>query len=210
MKPQVLYIFDPLCGWCYGFSEVIYQLYQNHQKEIDFIPIVGGMVTGERISTGSKIYDTIAPSLPRLEATTGCTISTTYIEQILKSKVILLNSEPPCRAVMTIRQLAPAVAMDFVKALQFAHFGRGKDYNIESTYAALLPQFEINEQAFFSLYSSPEVKSHVQQEFDWVKQARIGGFPCVVVDINDSLTMIANGYTPYGELETRLLQLLSQ
>ena len=48
-KTTVLYVFDPLCGWCYGFSPVMVKLNDNYKENVKFVVISGGMVVGDRI-----------------------------------------------------------------------------------------------------------------------------------------------------------------
>jgi putative protein-disulfide isomerase len=38
------YVYDPLCGWCYGFSPVINQLKESMQDEFTIEVISGVMV----------------------------------------------------------------------------------------------------------------------------------------------------------------------
>ena len=203
MIRQILYIFDPLCGWCYGFSETIWSFYQQHRSRYDFIPIVGGMITGSRIGPASDMYDYLKQAIPRLETTTGCKMGQPYMDMIQSDKVIF-NSEPPCRAVVTFRSIQPQNSLSFVRELQKAHFQQGKDYNNEDMYATILSQFEVDPEAFYTAYASQDIQNVMQQDFDWVSQARINGFPCVVVNIDNHLTMLASGYTPLDRLNETL------
>ncbi|MFT4737136.1 MAG: putative protein-disulfide isomerase [Cyclobacteriaceae bacterium] len=209
MKDQILYIFDPLCGWCYGFSQTIYDFYKAHSENLDFVPIVGGMVTGDRIGPAAKMYDYISGAIPRLEQTTGCKVTQTYLEVILSSQEVIMNSEPPCRAVVAFRSIKPDQSMTFVKALQYAHYGLGRDYNLDSTYASLLAQFDVSEQAFFSAYESKEILDITVNEFDWVQKAGVRGFPATVLKQGDQYTMLASGYTSIEQLNSTLQKVLT-
>ena len=31
-KPTILYVYDIMCGWCYGFSPVINRLYEEYNE----------------------------------------------------------------------------------------------------------------------------------------------------------------------------------
>ena len=47
--PELLYIFDPLCGWCYGMTPVIQRVRTDMAGQIQVSVLSGGMVTGERV-----------------------------------------------------------------------------------------------------------------------------------------------------------------
>jgi protein-disulfide isomerase-like protein with CxxC motif len=36
VKPKIIYCYDAYCGWCYGFSPVIQQIWQTHKDQFDF------------------------------------------------------------------------------------------------------------------------------------------------------------------------------
>lgn len=48
-KLTLLYIQDALCGWCYGMSPVMQQLYKEHQQDYNFVVLSGGMVRGSNV-----------------------------------------------------------------------------------------------------------------------------------------------------------------
>ena len=84
MKDQILYLFDPLCGWCYGFSHTILSFYKSKKDEFDFVTIPGGMVTGGRVGPISQMEDYISKSYPKVEKMTGIKFGESYTEGLLR------------------------------------------------------------------------------------------------------------------------------
>jgi putative protein-disulfide isomerase len=58
-RPEIIYVFDPLCGWCYGFSPVIKQAYDTYKDKADFKVITGGMIIGDQISPIGKMAEPV-------------------------------------------------------------------------------------------------------------------------------------------------------
>ncbi|MFT7020329.1 MAG: protein-disulfide isomerase-like protein with CxxC motif, partial [Cyclobacteriaceae bacterium] len=85
----------------------------------------------------------------------------------------------------------------------------GRDYNLDSTYASLLAQFDVSEQAFFSAYESKEILDITVNEFDWVQKAGVRGFPATVLKQGDQYTMLASGYTSIEQLNSTLQKVLT-
>ena len=71
--PELLYLFDPLCGWCYGMSPVIQRVRQEFAGRVEVSVLCGGMVTGEQAAlNGSLIVNVVAwaataPSAKRMD-----------------------------------------------------------------------------------------------------------------------------------------------
>ncbi|WP_260128811.1 hypothetical protein [Elizabethkingia anophelis] len=40
---KLIYIMDPLCGWCYGNSDNILELFEKYKNDIKFEILPGGM-----------------------------------------------------------------------------------------------------------------------------------------------------------------------
>lgn len=41
MKPQIYYVMDTMCGWCYGFSDVISQVYEKYKSDFRYYHFTG-------------------------------------------------------------------------------------------------------------------------------------------------------------------------
>jgi|TARA_B110000037_G_scaffold146884_1_gene165944 putative protein-disulfide isomerase len=42
-KPQLIYVGDPMCSWCYGFSDELIEIAQAFKNNVYFKIIVGGL-----------------------------------------------------------------------------------------------------------------------------------------------------------------------
>jgi putative protein-disulfide isomerase len=54
---KMLYFYDALCGWCYGFSPVMQKTAEVYQDQFEFQVVSGGMISGSRIGP----IGTVAP-----------------------------------------------------------------------------------------------------------------------------------------------------
>ena len=51
---KLIYVMDPLCGWCYGNSANTQHLYDTYKNQIDFEILPAGMWIGENARKQSK------------------------------------------------------------------------------------------------------------------------------------------------------------
>jgi len=151
MSKQILYLFDPLCGWCYGFSQTIVDFQKKHQGKYEFVAIPGGMMVDTGVKPIADMEDYIASAIPRVEQMTGSKFGDPFKLHLLRSRTTLLDSEPPSRALITFRTFRYDDAISFAHALQKAHFFHGRDYNDPALYEELASSFGLDPEAFMDL-----------------------------------------------------------
>jgi putative protein-disulfide isomerase len=147
VKHTLLYIMDPLCGWCYGFSGVMQELQGKYKDTLVFKVIPGGMITGERVAPVAAMANYILGAYKRVEEYTGALFGEPYLD-MLRAGTEISNSEPPCRAIHTFSAQYPERALDFTHQLQLKIFRDGKSWNEESTYRELAVYFGIDADKF--------------------------------------------------------------
>lgn len=209
-KPKIIYVFDPMCGWCYAFGSVMEQFYQQHQNDYDFDVVTGGMVTGENQKPLSYMRDYIKGAIPRLEKMTGATFGKKYINDILEPGTYISSSEKPSFAFVAFKQLQPKNAIAFAHSLQKTFFLEGNSLNEDSTYNLLSKNYQTDSTSFINAIHNAEIKKATFQEFDLVKQWGISGFPAVVLFYKNKGYMVANGYTTLENLTTSLQKIIKQ
>ncbi len=198
-KPILIYIFDPLCGWCYGFSPVIRQLHAELGGQFHFEVWSGGMVTGDRVQPMSVMKDYILQAIPRLEATTGVVVGTPFRERLIDGTTIS-NSEPPSRAFTLLKQAAPDRQVYWGSAIQQVIYVEGKDANLPETYFALASEAGMEEQDFLSRWNDPATAAATQAEFEQVAKIGVRGFPSLLLYHNEQLMQVAYGYRTFESL----------
>lgn len=203
-KGRILYIMDPLCGWCYGFSAVMQEFQKKYQSEFDFQVVVGGMMTGLRVEPVAAMASYILSAYKRVEEYTGVTFGEPYLE-LLSEGTDISNSEPPCRAIYTFGHMVPGRMLDFAHSLQQKHFVEGKSFNDENTYREMALEFDLNPEEFLAAMKTEDNRYGTQQEFQWAKSANITGFPSTVLQYDGKYYMLSQGFRPLEDIE-KILQ----
>lgn len=204
---QILYFFDPLCGWCFGFSQTMQGFYHPHKNSLEFHAIPGGMITGPRVAPYRTMEAYIKGARPRLEETTGVQFGDAYIDKIVSSE-IEMDSELPSRSLVTFRYFFPDLTMDYAHALQQKHFVEGRDYHDESVYRELAEYFKVDENLFMSRLHEDQSRFDTNQDFAWVNNAGIKGFPTVLLKSDQQYSMLSQGYTDLTALNEVLEEVL--
>ncbi|MFD2570397.1 DsbA family protein [Spirosoma soli] len=205
-SPRIIYIYDALCGWCYGFSPVIRRLYTTYSGAFDFDVLSGGMMTGSRVRPIAEMRAYIEQASKVVEEHTGVSFGEAYHTQILEPGHYTSDSEKPGMAMTLFKAVLPERALEFATTIQNALYRDGVDLNQDTNYGSLVEPFDIDPDEFIAHLSDNAIKEQTWAEFNLVAQYGINGFPSVIVDNGDKLFLVARGYSSYDQLEANVLR----
>jgi putative protein-disulfide isomerase len=195
-KPKIIYVFDPMCGWCYGFSKVIDKYAEEHQSKFDFTIISGGMVVGEREGPIGDFADYILGAYKRVEEYSGIQFGEPYLAQ-LRTKKLWSSSVTPAIAIETFKTFKPNEAIAFASAVQRAYFYEGKDLRNDDVYTVLTKSFGIDANAFLTKMKSEAMRKAASDGFQESANYGITGYPAVLLVYKGKYYMVAKGFTDY-------------
>ncbi len=208
-KTTVLYVYDPLCGWCYGFSPVMKKLYENYIDEIDFDVISGGMVVGERIGPLGEKAPYIKEAYKVVEQKMGVKFGDEYVNKVLAEGTAIQTSVPASKLLVAFKSLDDKQAVLFAHELQNAlyHYGVHPD-NMEG----LLDKcdtFGVSKADIIQIAKSVQVEAAMNHDFELSSRLGVTGFPTVFVIKDNAINVIARGADSYENVLGRLMDLIN-
>ncbi len=208
---KLIYVFDPLCGWCYGFSHVITEFAVAH-PEMDVEVVAGGMVLGERVGPLADIAPYLRGAYKNVEERTGVTFGEAYLNELFGEATMTMDSEPPSRALAAFRAINPNehAVLRFASAIQKAIYYDGVAPRDVSAWVALAVQNGLDARAFEAAYNDPATEKAMLSGFGKSDALGVTGFPTVVVAHNEKLYAIARGYADLAALERALAQVKAE
>jgi putative protein-disulfide isomerase len=136
MSTPVTYLFDPLCGWCYGASPAIQRLGQEASITLELAPT--GLFSGGGRVMSADFADFAWSNDVRIGKLTGQTFSTAYRSQVLGQHGSAFDSSAASVALTAVALTAPAEELNTLKALQEARYVEGLDICTPQGVEALL------------------------------------------------------------------------
>lgn len=206
---RLWYVYDALCGWCYGFSPVMQRLHSEYAPTLDFEVISGGMIRGSRIGAIGEVAPYIAKAYKDVENRTGVRFGEGFLQGILAEGTAIFTSIPAAMAMAAFKSLQPHNAVAFAHTLQNAIYRDGIEPSNHQAFGKYAEEFGIAADDFLELMLSPFTEERAEAEFDLCARLGITSFPTVLVQQGNQLTMIAQGYTEYDELKNRLDMVLA-
>ena len=204
---KIIYVYDALCGWCYGFSPVIVQFYQKHRDAISFEVVSGGMITGSRIGPVGEVAPYIRWAYKEVENATGVTFGEAFLNQVLADGQAVFSSIPPAIALHVFTSYRGDEAVLFAAALQKAIYYDGLAPEDVPAYASVAKEFGIDGNTFVAQMGQPAFQAKAQEDFHRTQQLGVKGFPMVLAETDGTYYRLASGYTPLPELENRFATL---
>lgn len=214
-RPELLYLHDPLCGWCYGLSPVIQQLKRDYAGRLDVTVLCGGMAVGEQAGPLKAGRGYSKEAFADVERATGVQFGAAFW-QLAAVDDYPYDSEPPSRAIVAFRQLEgtrdAGRTVPFAHDVQVALFRDGQDLNAAATYRQLLAAHypDVDARAWETRWRSPDAARATQQEFAAVARIGVRGFPTVVLRVGEQGYVLARGYQPYAALAANMEAALRQ
>lgn len=206
---RLIYIYDPLCGWCYGFTPVIQQLQERDNGNMEFNILSGGMITGDNRHPFSSMATYIQREHTNVEAMTGVKFGQAFLEKLLPSEEIM-DSEKPSIALTVFKQYQPENAITFAHDMQVALNYNGQSLNNDSTYRTLIKKFSLPEDEFISRLHDEHYRYETNQEFQLIQNWGITGYPAAILDTGKQLYLCARGFTTLDKLEETIENILRE
>jgi putative protein-disulfide isomerase len=134
---RLTYVFDPLCGWCYGAGPVLELLSQRGGEQLQLLP--SGLFSGEGARPMDDAFAAYAWSNDqRIERLTGQPFSALYRSQVLDNHERMFDSGPATVALTAVALTAPQREAEALKAIQHARYVDGLDNTAIPVLLALL------------------------------------------------------------------------
>ena len=200
---KIIYAYDALCGWCYGFSPVIEAFHQKHREEIDFEVLSGGMVTGSRIGPIGEVAPYIRHAYRDVEQATGVKFGEAFLKDVLEDGQTIFTSVPPAIAMSVFKSHRAEEAVLFASALQKAIYYDGLAPEDTAAYGQLAEEFGINKNIFTQQMAESKFLAEAQKEFYRTQQLGVQGFPTVFAEVENTYYPLTRGYTPLDEIQNR-------
>ncbi|MCV0395863.1 MAG: DsbA family protein [Rhizobiaceae bacterium] len=150
---HLTYLFDPLCGWCYGASLALEKLLLQDGFAVTIIPT--GLFAGAGafpMNAGFAAHAWEADQ--RIAKLTGQVFSETYRRDVLERGTGRVDSGPATLALTAVRVMAPEREFDALKAIQRARYVEGRDNGDPAVIADILSALALDDAA--ARFASPD------------------------------------------------------
>ncbi|MBB1626110.1 DsbA family protein [Achromobacter sp. UMC71] len=189
--PTLHYIYDPLCGWCYGAAPLV-----EAARGIAGLMIAahgGGMMTGGNIQPVTEaLRRYVMPHDERIAGLTGQEFGPDYFDGLLRDHGAVFDSAPPTTAVLAAETLAGR-GLDLLKRLQHAHYVQGKRIADPAELQRLAEDIGLDAEGFRAAYAVARGEAtarHIAQSRALLTRVGGSGFPTLALERDGAYTLL--------------------
>ena len=190
---QLTYLFDPLCGWCYGAGPAVERLRAAESLRVEIAPT--GLFSGPgafAMNAGFAAHAWEADQ--RIGRLTGQEFSAAYRSNLLESGRGRVDSGPATLALTAVRLTAPERELEALKAIQCARYVDGRDNGDAGVIAEVLAELGLHEAARRLAAPDEELRAANAARLDAARaqMRRFGarGVPTLIAGTGDAARMV--------------------
>lgn len=208
MRTTVTYLFDPLCGWCYGASPVIQQLGQHPSIQLELAPT--GLFAGGGRSMDAAFADYAWSNDQRIAKLTGQRFTEDYRQKVLGRHGSRFDSATTTLALTAVSLSEPQRELETLKGLQEARYVQGLDTCNVSVVEKLLRDLGLAAAADRLATGDAELlaanAARIQKARGLMQTFGAQGVPALVVS-DDRGSRLLSGNALYGSFDKLLSQI---
>jgi len=183
------YIYDPLCGWCYGAKPLV----QAAQHVLPVIAHAGGMMTGaNRQSVSPQLRNYVMPHDRRIAEYTGQPFGEAYFEGLLRDHTAVFDSAPPTAAVMAAESI-DGRGLELLGRLQTAHYVEGRRIADEAVLVECAVELGYEAEVFLKTLQATDTDQHIKSSRALLAKLGGQGFPTFALEQDGQFTLIDIG-----------------
>jgi len=208
MRTTVTYLFDPLCGWCYGASPLIQQLGQQANIQMELAPT--GLFAGGGRTMDAAFVDFAWSNDVRIAKLTGQRFTEAYRQNVLGRLGSRFDSATATLTLTAVSLSEPQRELETLKALQEARYVQGLDTCDVSVVEKLLRDLGLAAAADRLVANGAELlaanAARIQKARDLMQTLGAQGVPALLVS-NDKGGRLLSGNALYGSVDNLLGQI---
>lgn len=207
----VHYVGDPMCSWCWGLSGTVHALAQHCREQgIGFGLTLGGLRAGGGDPWNDAFKRFLRNEWRHIAQVTGQPFGFSLLDRAQFN----YDTEPACRAVVTVQQMVqrqggdPSLPLRLFSAIQRKFYVEGQDPTTRQFYADICATLGIDFDAFRSDFESPHTRDATTESFQRCRQWGVRSFPTLLLEGAGQITPLAVGYVSQDAALERLRALM--
>jgi putative protein-disulfide isomerase len=196
---EFVYVGDPMCSWCWGFAPALERL--EGRYGIPLRTVMGGLRTGPAADEMDQAArEQLATYWDGVAERTG----QPFTHASLERNGWRYDTEPSCRAVVALREVAPAETLRWVARLHRAFYVEGVDVTDLQVFPDLLEGFDVDPERYRQALTDPGTLERTHEDFAEARRYGATAFPTLLFRDGEELGIVTRGYVEWDALEPAL------
>lgn len=191
-EPQLIYIHDPMCSWCWGFRPTFEQLCARLPACIGVTRLLGGLAPDSELPMPAAMQASLQETWRRIQQRIP---GTRFNFDFWRACQPRRSTWPACRAVIAARTLDPSLEDPMVLAIQHAYYLEARNPSEVTTLTRLAEGLGLDGAAFAALLNAAPTQAMLAQEIALARQIGADSFPSLRLRNGHSYWPVPVNYT---------------
>jgi putative protein-disulfide isomerase len=192
MKTTLIYVHDPMCSWCWGFSDVYQQLVEQLPEEVDVLRLLGGLAPDSDVPMPESMQAMLQQAWQRIETMIpGKQFNFDFWNQCVPRR----STYPACRAVIAAREQGDQYDVIMTQAIQQAYYQQARNPSDDATLIELAGEIGLDQQRFASQLLDTKIHQQLLDEINTARSIGIDSFPSLVLEHGGQYYPVLSNYT---------------
>jgi putative protein-disulfide isomerase len=191
--PHLIYFSDPMCSWCYGFSNVVAEIRKAFGPALPIRLVMGGLRPGTEEPLTAEARAQIAGHWKHVHEATALPF-----DEAVLAEGFVYDTDPAARAVVVVRREDEALALSYLLRTQRAFYAEARDVTKSEVLADLAEEVGLDRPDFLAQWDAEESKQETWRDYAISQRAGVTGFPTLVAGPNQEgvFGVVTRGYAP--------------
>lgn len=194
---HILFFGDPMCSWCWGFAPELQHIVDLCQGRAQFEMVMGGLRPGTIDPWDHSMRSYIRHHWQEVQGKTGQPFDFTRFDD----EDFIYDTEPGCRALVVVRNLADNKSLAMYEALQRGFYAQNLDITDPNVLADLAADIGIQRNLFVDAFAQPDVRRQVALDFERSQAFGVQGFPAVLCAEDGQYGFLTLGYRKFETMK---------
>lgn len=188
---RLIYIHDPMCSWCYAFTQSWTNLQETLSVDIPIISVVGGLASDTTEPMPLHTQKMVQQAWQKIEQTVP---GVSFNWNFWTHNTPYRSTYPACRAILAAKKQQQNSEEKMIRAIQTAYYQKAKNPSLPETLQECAHEIGLDKVRFSKDLTSAEIDSQLHQEIQFARSLDANSYPSLRLQHNDSLHVIAVDY----------------
>jgi len=190
--PQLIYVHDPMCSWCWGFRPAFERLCAQLPAQIRVGWLLGGLARDSDQPMPTEMQAQLQETWRRIQQRIpGTRFNFAFWHDCQPRR----STWPACRAVIAARSLDASLQVPMVRAIQHAYYLEARNPSDNETLIALAVRLGLPGERFARLLDAAETQATLLAEIAHARELGANSFPSLRLQIGQTCWPVPVDYT---------------
>jgi putative protein-disulfide isomerase len=194
MSPRILYVVDPMCSWCYGWTPALDQVRSQLREGVSMELVMGGLAPDSDEPMDETTRGYVQQAWHAVEAQTGVPFNHEFWTQCTPRR----STYPACRAIVLARECG--LQWEMLKAIQSAYYLEAHNPSDAETLVELAVGLGMDRVQFLVGLEASETQQKLTADFALRRSLGANSFPSLGLVDEHGKRLLCSGYLSEHEL----------